>query len=234
MHAMLLLLILHMQIQTKFTPISGQGPIPPYDPNASLEDQVRQSVQSSLKNFTMDRGEPYLDSLVLHSPLPSPADTLRVWRVLESFHPSQVRNLGISNTTLPILQQLHIESTIKPAVVQNRFYPATGFDAELRKWCRERNIVYQSFWTLQANRTMLSRRPVITLAERTGVERDEAYFALVLGLGTLTVLTGPRTHETMRRDLAGVETVAVWAQGEGREEWDLLLNEFRVIVGDAE
>jgi hypothetical protein len=31
-----------------------------------------------------------------------------------------------------------------------------------------------------------------------------------------------------------VETVAVWAQGEGREEWDLLLNEFRVIVGDAE
>ncbi|KAK0386569.1 hypothetical protein NLU13_6404 [Sarocladium strictum] len=221
-------------IQTKFTPLSGQGPIPPYNPTASLEEQVRQSVDSSLTNFTMDRGEPYLDSLVLHSPLPTLEETLRVWRVLETYHPTQIRVLGISNTTLPILQSLHASATIKPAIVQNRFYPATHFEADLRKWCRERNIVFQSFWTLQANRTMLSRRPVIRLAERVGVERDEAYFALVLGLGGLTILTGSRTPETMRRDLKGVETVAIWAAGEGREEWDTLLDEFRIIVGDVE
>lgn len=223
-----------LQIQTKFTPMAGQGPIPPYNPNAPLEEQVRQSIQSSLRNFTMDRGEPYLDSLVLHSPLPSPEETLRVWRVLEAYHPTQIRVLGISNTTLPILQALHESATIKPAIVQNRFYPSTHYDADLRKWCRERNIVYQSFWTLQANRTMLSRRPVIRLAERVGVERDEAYFALVLGLGGLTILTGSRTPETMRRDLKGVETVAIWAAGDGREEWDRLVDEFRVIVGDLE
>lgn len=180
----------------------------------------------------MDRGEPYLDSLVLHSPLPSPDDTLKVWRVLESYHPTQIRNLGISNTTLATLQHLHEHATVKPAIVQNRFYTSTHYDADLRKWCRERNMVYQSFWTLQANRTMLSRRPVIALAEKLGTERDEAYFALVLGLGGMTILTGSRTPETMRRDLKGVETVAIWAQGEGREEWDRLVDEFRRVVGD--
>lgn len=182
----------------------------------------------------MDRGEPYLDSVVLHSPLPTPEGTLRVWRVLESFYPVQIRNLGISNTTLPVLQQLHSEAMIKPCIVQNRFYPPTQYDAELRKWCRERNIVYQSFWTLSANRTMLSRRPVIALSERLGLERDEAYFALVLGLGGMTILTGTKTPETMRRDLQGVETVALWAAGEGRMEWDMLVDEFRNIVGDCE
>lgn len=181
----------------------------------------------------MDRGQPYLDSVVLHSPMPNHEDTLKVWRVLESYHPTKIRNLGISNTTLPVLRRLYSDARVKPTVVQNRFYAATGYESELRAWCREREIVFQSFWTLQANRTMLSRRPVIALAERLDIQRDEAYFALVLGLGGITILTGPRTPETMRRDLVGVEKVAKWAQEDGRREWEQWLNEFRVIVGDS-
>ena len=54
-------------IQTKFTPINGQDrskPLP-YDPRASLVEQVQQSFATSLKNLRTN----YVDSLVLHSPL---------------------------------------------------------------------------------------------------------------------------------------------------------------------
>ncbi len=44
----------------------------PYDPKASLSEQVAQSFQTSLKNLQT----PYLDCLVLHSPLPNHQQTL--------------------------------------------------------------------------------------------------------------------------------------------------------------
>src|SRR6266487_3445005 len=37
-------------VQTKFTPINGQDQRLPYDPQAPLQDQVRQSFESSLRN----------------------------------------------------------------------------------------------------------------------------------------------------------------------------------------
>src|SRR5690242_10651186 len=51
-------------VQTKFTPLDGQGACPPYDPSADLTTQVRQSFDSSLEHLRTD----YIDSYVLHSP----------------------------------------------------------------------------------------------------------------------------------------------------------------------
>jgi diketogulonate reductase-like aldo/keto reductase len=56
-------------IQTKYTPIGGQDttkPLP-YDPKASIEEQVKSSVETSLRQLGVD----YLDGLLLHSPLPT-------------------------------------------------------------------------------------------------------------------------------------------------------------------
>jgi len=69
-------------LQTKFTSLSGQDPKNvPYDRNAPLSDQVKQSVQVSLKNLKTS----YLDSLVLHSPLDTLEDTMSVWRTMVRF-----------------------------------------------------------------------------------------------------------------------------------------------------
>jgi len=89
-------------------------------------------VQSSLKNFTLDDQDAYLDSLVLHSPLDTLDDTIVAWKTLEGYHPHKIRNLGISNATLGIVEALHSRVTVKPAVVQNRFYPDTDYEAGLR------------------------------------------------------------------------------------------------------
>jgi diketogulonate reductase-like aldo/keto reductase len=84
-----------LYLQTKFTSVSGQDPKSvPYDPNSPLAEQVAQSFAASLRNLQTA----YLDCLVLHSPLASPAQTLEVWRAMESLVAGGgVRQLGISN-----------------------------------------------------------------------------------------------------------------------------------------
>ena len=69
----------------------------------------------------------------------------------------KVRNLGISNCyDYNFFTTLYEMATIKPKVLQNRFYSDSNFDTELRKFCKERGIWYQSFWTLTANRHALA------------------------------------------------------------------------------
>ena len=74
-------------IQTKFTSLNGQNPNRiPYDKTAPLEKQVQQSLAKSLENL----GVSYLDSLVLHGPLRSHEDNMRVWREFETAHDNKV------------------------------------------------------------------------------------------------------------------------------------------------
>lgn len=66
------------------------------------------------------------------------------------------RQLGISNQyDLPGFRRLFADARVKPAVLQNRFYAESGYDVDLREFCRENDVVYQSFWTLTANRDIL-------------------------------------------------------------------------------
>lgn len=51
-------------LQTKFTDAQGQDHRLPYDPEASLSEQVAQSLASSLDHLGTD----YVDSFVLHGP----------------------------------------------------------------------------------------------------------------------------------------------------------------------
>jgi diketogulonate reductase-like aldo/keto reductase len=141
-------------LQTKFTSLNGQDPKNiPYDPAASLDNQVRQSFAASCKNLHTD----YLDSLVLHSPMKLYEETLLVWRTMEElFDMGAVLQLGISNTyDLSTLERLYNDAKVKPTVLQNRFYADSGYDIEIRKFCTENGIRYQSFWTLTANPQIL-------------------------------------------------------------------------------
>jgi diketogulonate reductase-like aldo/keto reductase len=141
-------------LQTKFTSLNGQDPNRiPYNPSSPLADQVEQSFGISLQNLRTT----YLDSLVLHGPLAKFADTMTVWRAMEAIHDrGGARRIGISNCyDLRLLQQLYKEARVKPTVLQNRFYADTGYDEEIREFCRQNSITYQSFWTLTANPRIL-------------------------------------------------------------------------------
>lgn len=187
-------------VQTKFTPLNGHDPKRiPYDPQASPARQVEQSFAVSLANLQTDR----LDCLVLHSPLADERGTLEVWRAMEGlFASGGVRQLGISNCYSPArLKSLYEKSAVKPAVVQNRFYADTGYDREIRAFCREKGILYQSFWTLTANPDILAHPTVLTMAARYGRTPAQTFFRFLSQIGVVP-LTGTRSLEHMREDLA--------------------------------
>lgn len=188
-----------LYLQSKFTPLSGQDPQHlPYDPEAPLAEQVAQSLQSSLRNLRTD----YLDCLVLHSPLTEAAQLQQVWRAMEAACAAgQVRQLGISNCyDCNYLEVLYRWAHIKPAVVQNRFYAQTGYDREIRGFCRREGVLYQSFWTLTANPHLLLHPAVTTAATRHARTPEQVLFRYLTQEGVVP-LTGTRSAQHMRDDL---------------------------------
>ncbi|WP_428990004.1 aldo/keto reductase family protein [Methylocapsa aurea] len=187
-------------LQTKFTPFGGQDPETiPYDAEAPIGEQVRQSFQASLRNLRVDQ----LDGLVLHSPYAEDGDTLEAWRAMEALQEQGgVRQLGVSNCYEPArLETLWTKARIKPAVVQNRFYAKTSYDRELRAFCRDHGILYQSFWTLTANPELLARPELVALAETYGRSPAQLFFRFLTQRDILC-LTGTSSEDHMREDLA--------------------------------
>lgn len=186
-------------IQTKFTPVDGQDPRTiPYDPHASLAEQVTQSFEMSKKNLRLNE----IDSLVLHSPLENSRCLMAVWQAMEGiYRAGGVKQIGISNCyQLETLKSLYKQSSIKPAVVQNRFYRQTHYDAELRKWCQECNIIYQSFWTLTANPDLLSHPLMQTIAQSLKKTEEQIFFRFLTQTG-IVPLTGTCSESHMQEDL---------------------------------
>lgn len=223
-------------IQTKFTPIGGQDPRNmPYDPRKSIVEQVQQSIETSLRNFTISRGsddgteDTYLDSVVLHSPMPTIDQTMEVWRTLESYVPGKILNLGISNVDISTLTDLYGRATVKPSVVQNRFYPATRFDVGVRKFCRDHNIIYQSFWTLSANPQLLLSKPVQDISSRLGIGRQAALYCLVLGLNNLVVLNGTTNKEHMKADWHALSLAIDFASSDPLQ-WEGEVASFKALI----
>ncbi|KIV86309.1 hypothetical protein PV11_01927 [Exophiala sideris] len=225
-------------LQTKFTSVQGQDPDNmPYDKNSPVTEQVNASVISSLQNFNFadvvkddDDAEPYIDTLVLHSPMRNIDETMEVWRTLEQYVPNEIRNLGISNCNLFTLMDLYERSTIKPSIVQNRFYPSTKFDIGVRKFCQEKNIIYESFWTLSANPNLLWSAEVGSLAEQVNITPQSALYALVLGLGNVTILNGTKSLKHMQEDWDALQKVKGLAKSQP-QQWEQALTAFRKLIG---
>lgn len=189
-----------LYLQTKFTPLSGHDPKQiPYDPTARLAVQVAQSFMASLRNLQTD----YVDCLVLHSPLNDAAQTAEAWQAMEViFDSGGARQLGISNCyQLGALEHLYRAARIKPAVLQNRFYAETDYDRELRAFCRQQGMIYQSFWTLSANPHLLSHATLTKLAEEYA-RTPAAILFRYLTQEDVVPLTGTTSMAHMREDLA--------------------------------
>jgi diketogulonate reductase-like aldo/keto reductase len=188
-----------LYLQTKFTPPSGQDPARmPYDPGAPLAQQVAQSFIASTSNLQTD----HVDCLLLHSALPDRRQMTQVWGAMEQiFQAGGARQLGISNCYSPAtLATLYQSATVKPAVLQNRFYAQTGYDRQLREFCREHDIIYQSFWTLTANPQLLADNSVTTPAARYARTPAQILFRY-LTQSDIVPLTGTTSATHMREDL---------------------------------
>jgi diketogulonate reductase-like aldo/keto reductase len=188
-------------IQTKFTYRDGQDHRLPYDEDADLTTQVRQSFASSLDHLRVDA----IDSYVLHGPSRrrglTPGD-IEVWRAMESLHDAtSVRLLGVSNIALDQLESLVEHARVRPAFVQNRCFARSGWDSEVRAFCRAHGIVYQGFSLLTANVTELRGAAFRSIVARVGRTPAQVVFRFARQVGMLP-LTGTTDPSHMREDLA--------------------------------
>ena len=188
-------------LQTKFTYQDGQDHRLPYDPAADLSTQVAQSMASSLEHLGTD----HVDSYVLHGPASgrvwSDADA-EVWAAMvgERDH-GRTRVLGVSNVSLPHLEQMVAMSSEAPAFVQNRCFARFGWDRAVRDFCTRRGIVYQGFSLLTANPEVLGHPLVATIAARRAATPAQVVFRFAMAIGMLP-LTGTSSAQHMRQDLA--------------------------------
>merc|ERR1712167_341277 len=123
---------------------------------------------------------------------------MEVWRAFERIvDAGGARQLGISNCyDLGTLRSLHAEARVKPAVVQNRFYADSGYDMELRQWCASQGVIYQSFWTLTGNPSVLRSRAVQQIAQERGRTAEQVFFRYAMDVG-ICPLTGTTSSEHM-------------------------------------
>ncbi|RDL38499.1 uncharacterized protein BP5553_02839 [Venustampulla echinocandica] len=247
-----------LHIQTKFITPQGQSlDNMPYRLASPLPEQIEKSLASSLSHFTFsspsdsspegNAEKPYIDTFILHSPLATVDLTRQALTQLATHIPSRIRSLGISNIDLPTLHPLVVSSNLPalPCVVQNRFYSSTGHDVSLRSFCRSHGILYQSFWTLTGNPSLLQSKPVGDLAVKVterGVVKDEkegrilALYALVsMGLRGISVLDGTTNMEHMVSDLEGLKAMRglVAPGGEWETEWKNWVEEFCDLISES-
>jgi len=188
-------------LQTKFTYREGQDHRLPYDPNADLPDQVRQSMASSLDHLGTD----HVDSFVLHGPASGHGwtrDDARVWEAMARERDAgRTRLLGVSNVSLRHLAQMAQSGAEMPSFVQNRCFARLGWDRAVRAFCAERDIVYQGFSLLTANPEVLGHSLVGQLAARLRATRAQIVFRFARAIGMLP-LTGTSDARHMAEDLA--------------------------------
>jgi len=189
-------------LQTKFTSLKGHDQNVPYDSHASLEDQVKESVQGSLRNLQSE----YIDSLVLHSLMRTMDETMEVWRAFESFVQSgKVRQLGLSNCyDIQKFKHVYEKASIKPKVLQNRFYSDSNFDIELRELCKELGVTYQSFWTLTGNRKALALAEWKEIAIKKELTAQTLMYVFMMALGH-TPLDGSTNAKHMEEDIEAMQ-----------------------------
>ena len=112
-------------------------------------------------------------------------DTLEVWRALETgVDEGKVQILGISNCyDFEFFTRLYNSARHKPKVLQNRFYNKTKWDCDLRAFCLQNQIAYQSFWTLTANPELLRNKFVQQIARENKITEEQVLYKFLVDLG---------------------------------------------------
>jgi diketogulonate reductase-like aldo/keto reductase len=189
-----------LYLQTKFTPIDGQDPSSiPYDKDSSVYEQVKTSFEVSLTHLQTT----YIDTFILHSPLATFDLTMEAWSAMEMIQKSGgARQLGLSNCySIQTIDKIFAAASVKPVLLQNRFYQETDYDCELRQWCSCHGMLYQSFWTLTANPHKLETEVIQAIAKTHKRTGPQVFFRFLHQLG-IVPLTGTCSEQHMSEDLS--------------------------------
>ena len=97
-------------------------------------------------------------------------------------------------------RSLYDQMTIKTSYLQNSFYADSSFSTQLREFCKEKEIVYQSFWTLTVNRRALNSHRAKEITPQT------VMYAFMMALGH-ALIDSITDKEHMMEDVVIIERI---------------------------
>lgn len=111
---------------------------------SGTDELVISNVEKSLKELDMD----YIDLYLIHFPLETNEENLRVWRVLETFvDKGLIKSIGVSNFNQEQLAYLLEHARIKPVLNQFQSYPGKH-QQSLIDYCKANDIIPEAYQSL--------------------------------------------------------------------------------------
>lgn len=105
---------------------------------------VRYHVEKSLEALNID----YIDLYLIHFPLETNEDNVRVWRILETFVDSGlIKSIGVSNFNEDQLSYLINHARIKPVLNQFQSYPGKH-QQSLIDFCKANDVIPEAYQSL--------------------------------------------------------------------------------------
>lgn len=111
---------------------------------SGTDEKVKHYVEESLK--ALDLG--YIDLYLIHFPLETVDENLRVWRVLEDYvDQGLIRSIGVSNFNPEPLKHLMDHARIKPVLNQFLSYPGHHNQA-LIDYCQAHDMIPEAYQSI--------------------------------------------------------------------------------------
>ena len=119
--------------------------IPEKEDYASTNERVKHHIEASLKAIDLD----YIDLYLIHFPLETDEENLRVWRVLEEYvDQGRLKSIGVSNFNENQLTYILKHARIKPVLNQFLSYPGKH-QQSLIDFCKAHDVIPEAYQSLR-------------------------------------------------------------------------------------
>jgi diketogulonate reductase-like aldo/keto reductase len=193
----------HVFLQAKYTPLFNRKDLSfenyvKYYANMTLESQVTRSFYRILRKLRTSK----IDVLLLHYPMPHFQDTLIIWNEFEKLvNNGEVDYLGLSNFyDINLLTTIWERSNIKPKILQNNYCKEHSYDTEIREFCKEHNIIYQSYSVIPSNKDIVNNNLLIELSKSYSKTPAQIWLSY-LSQKDINIITGTNTEEYIKDNI---------------------------------
>jgi diketogulonate reductase-like aldo/keto reductase len=155
------------------------------------DELVKKHVNASLEAIDLD----YIDLYLIHFPLETDEENLRVWRVLEDYvDQGKIRSIGVSNFNQDQIAYLLEHARIKPVLNQFLSYPGHHNQA-LIDYCQAHDIIpeaYQSLKRLDPD----TKEILNNIASRYGKSWSQVVLNYQINQGVVVI---PKSHNPVHQ-----------------------------------
>lgn len=156
------------------------------------EEKIRETIDQSIDNFETD----YLDLYLIHHPIENTDQLKLVWKIMEEYvKDGKLKNIGVSNFTKEMIEEMKEFAEIMPAVNQIQINLKEK-NKELIDYLQEENIVPVAWGPMKA--TDEQKEELDKIGENYGKEWSQVLLRSQIQQGIVVI---PKSHNPKNQAL---------------------------------